>query len=137
MEDLIKSLIQQHEEIVGILEKLKDTGLSSGQKKDLLLEAKTTFLRHLSLEDVKLYPVLNEAAKRNQDLKMTLDKSAVEMKQITNKVLGFFDKIDSYDLASIDFANEYADFYTLFNERMRKEETVLYEEYKKVYAHIS
>lgn len=137
MADLIDSLKQQHEEIIETLEKLKNYSLSSEEKRAMLLEAKNTFLRHLSLEDAKLYPVLRKAGERNKELTRTLDIFASELKEITDKVLGFFEKLEEYELSNIDFAKEYGKFYELFNRRIRREENVLYEEYRKVYAHLA
>ncbi len=136
MADLIDSLEQQHKEIIEKLEEIKVQTLSSNEKMQKLYEAKNTFLRHLSLEDAKLYPVLTKASERNSSLKRTLEIFAGEMKEITDKVVCFFDNLENLKLDKIDFAKEYGKFYALLKQRIRREENILYEEYKKVYAHI-
>lgn len=129
---LIDELEKDHREIIKIFNDIVQVGISSveGQKK--LVEVKKILLSHLQKEDKYLYPELLKAGENDQVLKSTLDTFAADMEDITKHALSFFDKYESGG-KGIEFAKDFGVLFSKLSIRIRREEAVLYELYKKLH----
>ena len=106
-------------------------GISTNEGKSKLLAAKQGLLAHLKKEDDQLYPVLNEAAEQDPDLRRTLDTFAKDMKVVSGGALEFFAKYAGGG-SGLEFARDFGRLYAVLGSRVRREESVLYAEYDKL-----
>lgn len=130
MSQLTEELKRDHEEIVELLNKIKELGISSAEGKEMFLSAKKGLLAHLDKEDKSLYPHLKKMADNNQDLKRTLEIFAKDIKGVSKIALEFFTKY-SQGGSSMEFAKDFGRLVGILNVRIRKEEKILYPEYDK------
>ena len=130
MFDLIERLKEEHRVITASLEEVKSLGIVSQEGQKKLAFVKETLLKHLKLEDEKLYPVLKEIAEAEESLRLTLDIFAKDMDEVSRKVLDFFERY-SRGGSGIDFARDFGALYALLSTRIRKEEDVLFVAYNK------
>jgi PAS domain S-box-containing protein len=130
--NLIDTLKKEHKEIQEILEKIKESDKIGEKEIALLIKSKTIILNHLKKEDDKLYPVLKLIAKTDDSLKQTLKVFGKEMEGITGFVISFYDKysdVEQFDKKS--FYKDLSKFIVTFNDRVQKEEMILYKVYEK------
>lgn len=131
MSMLITTLKRQHEEIVSLFDKLKGTDIASDSSQLILSRAKELLLIHLKTEDEKLYPALMEAAKEDKSLGTLVQGYINEMKEISVVALDFFEKYSNRKMSGMEFARDYGRFIAALQQRIRKEENSLYNEYDK------
>ncbi len=124
--NLINELKQEHQRIIRIFNKVNELGIGSKSGQKELLEAKQCLLDHLKKEDEYLYPLLNEAAKKNVYIKQTLKSFADDLDKISEAALVFFDKYASGGMGK-EFAKDFGEIDTKLSKRIRKEETILYD----------
>ncbi len=131
MSTLIEELKKEHSEIIATLNEVRELGILSKEGHAKLISAKESLLEHLKKEDERLYPVLKKEAEHNKKLKEILDVFAVDMENVSRVVMEFFDK---YYEEVIDSAvsGAFEDIFAAFRNRIRNEEDILYEEYKKI-----
>jgi hypothetical protein len=130
MSKLIDKLKSDHRDLVKILEEVKKLGVTpAGLAK--LKTAKAGLLAHLKHEDVELYPKLRNAAKSDPTLKSMLDLFAKEMEGITTFALNFFNKYENAK-TDVGFAKDFGKLLGELGNRIRREETLLYEAYEKI-----
>ena len=82
-----------------------------------LLAAKSGLLAHLKKEDTQLYPVLNEAAESDANLKRTLDMLAKDMEGISKAALEFFEKY-SEGGSGLEFTKDFGHLYATISLRI-------------------
>lgn len=131
MDMLIHTLKKQHGEILALFTDIKVGTINTedGQKK--LAKSKELLLAHLKLEDEKLYPALIEAAKQDNQLKSLVQGYITEMNEISVVALDFFKKYSGQKMQGMEFAKDYGKFIAALQQRIRREESVLYTEYDK------
>lgn len=131
MNNLIGELKNEHSILLDMLKGVKSIGISQKEGKDKLMKAKNTLLGHLKKEDERLYPVLRANAVKNPDLNSVLTTFAKDMDVVSSEVIGFFKKYEQGGDA-FEFAKDFGRINVLLSTRIRKEETILYEEYVKI-----
>lgn len=130
MSHLIKDLKIEHVQLLQIFNDVKSIGVQSIEGKEKLISAKDIFLSHLKKEDESLYPVLRKRALTDQHLMSLLDTFATDMDQITKRTLDFFEKYKGEGF-SAGFESDFSMLYGEISGRIRKEESILYEEFEK------
>ena len=130
MSPLVRELKSEHSQLLQIFNEVKNVGLQSVAGKDKLVSAKDIFINHLNKEDESLYPVLEEKAKGDSKLMSLLETFAKDMSEITKHTLDFFEKYKG-DGFGAGFENDFTELYGEISGRIRKEESILYEEYEK------
>jgi len=131
MSNLIEELKEEHVIIVDTLHKAKDLVVTSEEGQSTLHKAKNMFLAHLKKEDEQLYPILEKAAKKNEELKGTLDKFSQDMEVVSKAAIEFFDKY-SQGGEGIEFAKDFGRLYITLSRRINKEEAIIYEKYSEL-----
>jgi len=131
MADLIAELKGEHAAIATLLRDIKAQGIGSAQTQRKLQLARHGFLGHLRKEEERLYPVLRQAAARNEKLQHMLDVFAGEMAQLSKAAVDFFDR---YAMGGDGgaFAREFSRIAGTLAARIDNEETLLYVAYQKV-----
>lgn len=132
MSKLTEELKNEHAVVAAGLEKIKKTGISSKEGKDILFSLKEALLKHLKKEDEQLYPVLKKAAQNNPGLARTLSYLSEDMAEVTTMALQFFEKYDQGQTAGMEFFSELGKLFALLGDRIRKEEAILYPEYDRL-----
>ncbi len=133
MTELIQQLVNEHVLLDKELQDIMKPGISAQEKHEKILQAKNLIIRHIEHEDKELYTVLNRAASSNPVLEQTLEIFAVEMKEITEKVFHFFNTFENEMGESFQFSREFGKLVGLLKHRIRREESILYEEYEKLF----
>jgi len=99
-----------------------------------LRKSKNILIQHLKVEDEFLYPALLKS--KNKEIRETAKKFAVEMKQISEKTMSFFEKYAALKVedisASDDFRIDLSIIITIIRKRISVEETDLYPLYDKM-----
>ncbi len=131
---LVDQLIVEHCDIIKTFEEVKSLGISSKEGHARLAQVKASLLSHLKQEDELLYPRLKSAAKEDPKLQVILDLFASDMNKVTAVAMGFFNKYDKYNSCGkgLEFARDFGEFISAFKIRARKEEKLLYNEYRKL-----
>jgi len=130
-ENLIKDLKEEHTRIAKALNEVVLLGISSKEGQEKLMKAKNMLLQHLQKEDTFLYPKLEEAAKKDDSIKRTLDSYAKDMEGISKAALDFFDKYKDGG-EGLEFAKEFGHLFSALSIRIRREETHLYRIYEQL-----
>ena len=130
MSELVSKLKEQHEEILKVLDNVKNVGVASKEGQEKLLAAKNGLIEHLRVEDEEFYKVLRKAAESDMSLSQTLEIFAKDMDRISEQALSFFDKY-AHGGSGIDFARDFGSLYAILVSRIRKEENVLFPAYEK------
>jgi hemerythrin-like domain-containing protein len=128
MSKLVEELKHEHITIIDTLNKIKELSFSSEEGQNTMSSAKKMFLSHLDKEDAHLYPVLYKAAKSDSNLKTNLDIFANDMEKISKNVLEFFNKYTT-ESSGIEFAKDFGTLYATLIQRIRREETIIYQKY--------
>jgi hemerythrin-like domain-containing protein len=123
--NLIEDLKIEHAKIAKALNEVISIGLSNEEGRKKLMDAKEMLMQHLEKEDKYLYPVLEEAAKEDRQIKHTLDSFLKDMEAITKLALDFFEKYEKGG-GGLEFANDFGHLYTSLSMRIRREENYLY-----------
>ena len=131
MSKLVEELKKDHVAIAETLNKVKNLGITSGEGQDTLLTAKNGLLTHLKKEDEQLYPVLNNEAKTDVNLKKNLDMFARDMDKVSKTALEFFDKYSTVG-SGLEFAKDFGRLFSLLTQRIGKEEIIIYEKYDEL-----
>ena len=132
MSQLIQNLKSEHHALVEILKRVQVIGPSQSESKQLLLEAKRALLAHLKKEDLELYPKLKEAAKQNEEIDRKVNNFGKDMEEITKFTLQFFDKMESNQYSSLEYAKDFGKLVTILSSRISREENILYPLYETV-----
>ena len=131
MVNIVEELKQEHASIVEALDQVRKLGVGTQEGKNILYSAKNGLLAHLEKEDKKLYPVLRKEAGSNDALKSTLDTFASEMDRISQTALRFFEKYQDGG-SGLEFAQELGTLFATLGTRIRREENILFEEFRKI-----
>ena len=131
MNTLIEELKNDHAEIVKVLTKVKELGISSKGGQEMHLAAKEGLLAHLKKEDERLYPALRRSAENNPGLKQTLDMFTKDMASISKAAIDFFGKYTGGG-SGIEFAKDFGGLVGVLGGRIQKEEKIIYAEYEKL-----
>ncbi|MGB1271495.1 MAG: hemerythrin domain-containing protein [Endozoicomonas sp.] len=129
---LIDELQSEHEQISNLLLQARSEGVNSQAGKDLVLSAKKMLLAHLNKEDRYLYPVLREAAEKDESLKQTLTDYALDMEKISAEVMTFFNLYESGENNLENFQVDCNNIIKALTKRITKEEAVLYKQYQNL-----
>ena len=133
MNKLINELEKEHQEITDILHELQKTGVSSANGMKMLIQSKTALLSHLAKEDKHLYPPLQDKAKTDLSLKITLDTFGAEMGKISKSALDFYQEYsDINNINKIDFIKDTTKLIVTLKGRIMKEEIAIYKAYEKL-----
>ncbi len=130
--ELIEELQNEHLGLSETLNKIKALGSSSEKGKELLFSLKSALLVHLEKEDDQLYPVLNNAAKKDLHLKETLNTFAIDMEKISTTALQFFDKYSLRNSISKDFSYDFGTLFAMLSQRIKREEKYIYPSYEEL-----
>ncbi|MDR4499408.1 MAG: hemerythrin domain-containing protein [Candidatus Scalindua sp.] len=131
MSTLIAELKKEHSEIATALSEVNEIGISTNEGQEKLMSLKEQILLHLKKEDEQLFPLLRKEAEHNMELKKSLDLYATNLNNVTVDAQKFFDKYYKKD-PNIMFVGEFVALFTTLNERMKKEEEILFREYEKI-----
>lgn len=133
MARLIEELKQEHVAIEALLSRVRDPKINTKDARLILVEAQSGLLLHLKKEDALLYPVLHKAALKDATLSRTVELYAKDMEEITSNAVTFFDKYSSEDtVIDVEFATALGTLIATVSQRMRKEESTLYQLYEKM-----
>ncbi|WP_299725886.1 hemerythrin domain-containing protein [uncultured Endozoicomonas sp.] len=132
MSQLIQEFKNEHLQISDLLVQASAIGVENPQAKDLLFSAKKLLLAHLNKEDQHLYPVLREAAEKDDSLRSTLTDYALDMDKISTDVMAFFSLYESGENTAANFQSDCKNILTALSKRIAKEEAVLYKTYDKI-----
>ena len=131
MSKLIEELGKEHSVIAEALNKVKSLGFTSEEGQNTLLAAKDGLLAHIKKEDEQLYPVLDNAAESDANLRRTLDTFAEDMNEISKAAYEFFDKYSTGG-SGIEFAKDFGRLSATLSQRIRREERILYQTYDEL-----
>lgn len=131
MSGLVNDLKQEHETLVGVLNNIKQVGITSPEARAQLAAAKDGLLTHLQKEDAELYPKLREKATSDPNLANILNTFAKDMEGISSAALGFFEKYEDGG-SPVEFAKDFGALMGALGNRIRKEESILYAEFDKL-----
>jgi len=130
--DLINDLENDHKEIITLLEKLKMVN-NTDVRISLIKESKEMLLSHLEKEDKYLYPALNEKAKTDKSLKLTLNTFGAEMDKISDFIKDFYSKYSNQAFINKEsFNKDITTFIVAIKNRIMKEEVAIYKAYLKL-----
>ena len=128
---LIAELKQEHQTIVQLLNDVDSLGVESAQGRHKLMEAQDIFMNHLKKEDEQVHALLSEAEKNSPDLREIMYLMHFNLKDVSRFVIEFFEKYASTDNQE-EFASDYNLIRVLLQNRIRREERVLFREFEKV-----
>ena len=86
--NLIEDLKIEHAKIAKSLNEVISIGLGNEEGRKKLMDAKEMLMQHLEKEDKYLYPIFEEAAKEDRQIKHTLDSFLKDM-EIIYSTLGY------------------------------------------------
>ncbi len=129
MEGLIDELKREHKEMLGILKKTMKLGVTTEEGQTLLFSFKDLFLDHMEKEE-KVYTILKEASKNNDNIKLTLEVFVPQMQDMKKDILSFFNNNKCGDY-SLDFAEAFGRILADMGVLIRREENILYREFQK------
>jgi len=151
MPELIERLKTEHTEIIDMLFRAKSLSRRNTSGLRQLLMAKDLLISHLKTEDDELYAYLMERAEGDASLKNQVLEFISEMKDITEKVIDFFDRYtkkveEGQRSESIlqrlkgrllgsktdEFQEDFEKIYSLILDRIHKEENTLYPLYLRL-----
>ena len=134
---LIKKLKKQHEDILFLFKNLNSfiegKDISKTNCMLTLLNLKSELIKHLTLEDKKLYPELDKS--KDEKTRKTSKKFSNEMKGISQAAVDFFNKYSNLKVEEIEkqksFKKEIKELKEVVKVRIELEEKVLYPLYEK------
>ena len=129
MEGLIEELKSEHREMLSILKKTMKLGVTSKEGQTLLFSFKSLFLGHIEKE-AKIYVLLKEASKKNDNIKLTIEVFVPQMEDMRDDVFSFFKDKQSGDY-SLNFAKAFGRIFADIGVLIRREENILYREFEK------
>jgi hemerythrin-like domain-containing protein len=133
MNNLIEELKQDHVNIKNLFVKIHEGQLSNQKKFDLLIQSKNELLLHLSKEDKYLYPALQEKARNNILLKMTLETFAKETDAVSKAINDFYNNYSSVEkINTSQFSKDLISFIIALKKRIMQEEVVIFSTYEKI-----
>jgi hypothetical protein len=127
----LDQLKQEHTQILAHLQAVKKQGIHTMEGRNALMAAKDLLCQHLKNEDEKLYPELKKAAKNSLKLKKMITEFIEDMKKATQFCQAFFKKY-AISGGGIEFFRDFEKLYELLQNRIRKEEAILYPEYHEL-----
>jgi DUF438 domain-containing protein len=130
MSVLTEELKSDHELILGLINDARELGVGSPGSTEKIRELERALTAHVEKEAELLYPALEKAATGNLMLTKTLEFFRKDMSGISRDVAGFVEKHSS--APDQDFAHEIAGLLVTMQDRIRKEESVLYREFEKL-----
>ncbi len=128
MADIIKKLRVEHAHMLDLLTRAKSEGIGSEAFRNNLTEVKNLLVKHLELEDMLVYPLLDKAAVNNNKLKKMLDEFKEEMNEIATFAMDFFDRLSHESGAKLQ--KDFKSFMNILLQRIVMEEKVLYKAYE-------
>ncbi|MET1254847.1 hemerythrin domain-containing protein [Aliikangiella maris] len=131
MAKLVDELQQEHQVIIGYLDAIRVAGVTSPEGQSKLQLARKGLLAHLKKEDERLYPLLNKAAQSSPELKRTLEIFAKDMDEISRNAEAFFHKYSNGG-SGIEFAKDFGSLIATLNQRIQKEESVIYKRFNEI-----
>lgn len=126
----IDQLTQEHTAILAHLQEVKRQGIHTMEGRNALMAAKDLLCQHLKNEDEKLYPYLKQKSKNDPKIKKMIAEFVEEMKKATQFCQAFFNKY-AISGGGIEFFRDFEKLYELLQNRIRKEEAILYPVYQK------
>ncbi len=127
---LVEELRNEHVSIVEAINNIEKLGIYTSEGVSELSYAKMDFLAHLKKEDEELYPKLRNIAKYDREFKIKLDHLSINLEEVTQFVLQFFDEYSAGG-ADIRFKSDCERLYSILRARILNEE-LLFKEYEKL-----
>jgi len=131
MSELIETLKAEHATIGKVLGMLAGAGIDNDEGRRHLEAAKAGLLAHLQREDDHLYPALLEAAEDDPIFADALEFFEDDIAGVATAALAFFAKYEDGGPGG-DFEADFAALAGVLGQRIRKEESVLYQLYEKL-----
>lgn len=130
---LIRELNADHALLLAKLDEIREHGQVDAEVHRLLTEVRAALVGHLDKEEKEFYPVMRQAAEKNEALRNMLQSMGVEMEAISAKVLKAIDGWLAGEGLS-GFAVNFESFRAVLADRIRREEHALYAKYLKLMA---
>ena len=131
MNELIKELKAEHQQLTMILQKVKKLGIITSETKMLLSESKQSLLDHIKKEDDLLYPVMYQQAEHDPKLAVILKIFGQDLEKLAAQVLAFYEKYEQ-ESKETDFSKDFTQFFATLSNRIGKEESILFKEYEQI-----
>lgn len=131
MNPLIDELKQEHRTICRLFDEIGALGVESPAGREKLLAARELFMAHLEKEDREVHAVLARAERDNPDLCETMYLMHFNLKDVSAFVVEFFAKHVGGGCPET-FAGDFDLIRVLMNNRIRREERVLFREFERV-----
>ncbi|CAH2030103.1 hemerythrin domain-containing protein [Trichlorobacter ammonificans] len=125
MQNLLTALKQEHEALKAQVALIKQHGVVTPDGFAGLQRLREILHAHVLHEDLDLYPRLEQAAVRDDNLRTLLDRFRGEMQEITAEANQFYQRY-SAPVQSLDYARDVARLFSLLTNRIVTEEAVLY-----------
>lgn len=122
---LIAALKREHDTLKRQVATIKQVGVVSAEGFAELQRLRQNLKAHLQHEDRDLYPRLEEAASRDESLRILLDRFRSEMREITADAERFFERYPA-PVQSVEFARDIGRIFSSLSNRIITEESVLY-----------
>ena len=127
---LMEQLNQEHAALRSALEQIRTLGISTEEGRQLLWKTRSLLEAHLAREDGELYPALRAL----EDSRMLANSFQDDMKEISAKVVAFFQLYADGIADPNQFARDFGEIRAALAHRMIREETRLYPVYS---AHVA
>jgi iron-sulfur cluster repair protein YtfE (RIC family) len=128
MRRLIEELKEEHAEILEILGRVKELGISTSAGQERLLAARDLLLAHMRKEDERYYPGLRKAAETSNEHRLMMDYFLADMEAVSRKALRLFEKY-ARGGNEAEFAGEIKLLYLTLKDRISTEEETLFRKY--------
>ena len=130
MIELVEELKKGHSLVIEALNQARKLGIDTKEGQNEILSAKDTILAHMKKEDEEFYPVLRKAAESNSKLNELIAEFDKDIKEISHYSIEFFDNKNA--VMGSNLAAETEKFIAILDRRILREETFLFEEFKKL-----
>lgn len=134
MSDFIKELRAEHTEVLRMFDAAHRIGVTTPEGGDALKQAHQKLAAHLAKEDERLYPPLQAAARKSDNvlgLEGIIRTMSSEMAAISGVLNEFMDRF-SRDPKNPELEGEFHHIYKLLSERINRENDTVFRFYEKL-----
>lgn len=132
MLSLIDEFKVEHQGIMDLFTNIKRLGIHTQEGRDCLTSCKNKLLDHLKKEDRKFYPVILANEGLPADIRSLIKEYKREFLRVTQRAVDFFNKY-SIGGGGIEFLQDFDRFKTELEDRIRREEEILFPAVLKFY----
>jgi iron-sulfur cluster repair protein YtfE (RIC family) len=129
---LIEELKEEHTGIINLFANVDRMGIHAQEGRDCLTSCKHKLLDHLKKEDEDFYPRLLEKEQLPEHTTSLINKYKKEFQEVTKEAVIFFDKY-SIEGGGIEFLQDFSHFKSVLEDRIKREEEILFPEILKFY----